>query len=106
MPRITGRLLAALHPNGTVRIMFIAGVGGVNEVPFTAKSLDAAEIVFMTCSLTRERAAALRKELERNKVVCAETSIDDAVAAKFRYARAQSESGHAGGHSKIGASER
>ena len=106
MPRITGRLLAALHPNGTVRIVFIAGVGGGNEVPFTAKSLDAAEIVFMTCSLTRERAAALRTELERNKVVSVETSVDDAVAAKFRYAREQSESGCAGGRGKIGSWER
>jgi hypothetical protein len=97
MPRITGRLLADLHPNGTVRVMFISGVGGGNEVPFTAKSLDAAEIVFMTCGLTQERAAAMRTELERNKVVCAETSVDDAVAAEFRYASARSESGRAGG---------
>jgi hypothetical protein len=96
MPRITGRLLAELHPNGMVRVIFITGVGGGNEVPFMAKSLDAAEIVFMTCALTQERAAALRTELERNKVVSVETSVDDAVAAKFRYARAQSESGRTG----------
>ena len=31
-------------------------------------------------------AAALRAELDKNKVVSGETSIDDAVKAKFRYA--------------------
>jgi hypothetical protein len=67
--------------------VFIASVGGGNETPFTAKDLDAAEVVFQTCGLTPERAAALRAELERNKVVSVETSMDDAVAAKFRYAR-------------------
>jgi hypothetical protein len=39
----------------------------------------------MTCGLTPERAAALRSELERNKVVSVDVSIDDAVAAKSRY---------------------
>jgi len=34
-----------------------------------------------------ERAAALRAELERNKVASVETSIDVAIAAKFRYVR-------------------
>jgi hypothetical protein len=46
---------------------------------------DSAEIVFKTCGLTPERAAALRAELDRNKVVSVETSIDGAVAEKFRY---------------------
>ena len=53
----------------------------------TAKNLDAAEIVFTTCGLTPERAVVLRAELERNEVVSVQTSIDDAVAAKFRYAK-------------------
>jgi len=35
---------------------------------------------------TPERAAALRAELERNKVSSVPTNIDDAVAAKFRQA--------------------
>jgi hypothetical protein len=87
MPKISGSLLADLHPNGTVRIVFIASVGVGNETPFTAKNLDTAETVFMTCGLTPERAAALRAELDRNKVVSVETSMDDAVATKFRYAR-------------------
>ncbi len=85
MAKIPGTLLADLHPNGTVRIVFIARVGGGNETPLTASNLDAAEIAFMTCGLTPERAAALRSELERNKVVRVDVSIDDAVAAKFRY---------------------
>jgi hypothetical protein len=34
-----------------------------------------------------ERAAALRAELARIKVASVQTNIDDAVAAKFRYAR-------------------
>ena len=33
MPEIAGKLLADLHPNGTVRFVFIAHVGGVNECP-------------------------------------------------------------------------
>jgi len=52
MAHIAGRLLADLHPNGTVRIVFIASDGGGTETPFTAENLEAAEIVFMTCGLT------------------------------------------------------
>ena len=37
--------------------------------------------------LTPERAAAPRAELDRNKTISVETSIDAAVAAKFRYAK-------------------
>jgi hypothetical protein len=37
--------------------------------------------------LTPERASALRAELDRNKVVSVETSVDAAIAAMFRYAR-------------------
>ena len=86
MAHIAGRLLADLHPNGTVRMVFIASVGGGNECPITAKNLDTAESDFVkTCGLTPERAAALRSELERNKVASAETNIDEAIAAKFRY---------------------
>jgi hypothetical protein len=85
---ITGRLLADLHPNGTVRLVFIAHTGGGNEAPLTAMNLDAAEIDFvMKCGLTPERASALRTELHRNKVVSVETSIDAAIAARFRFVR-------------------
>ena len=61
---------------------------GGSEARLTAKNLDAAEIDFVrNCGLTPERASALRTELDRNKLVSVETSIDPAVAAKFRYAR-------------------
>jgi hypothetical protein len=86
MTKIPGRLLADLHPNGTVRIAFIAGDGG-SETPFTAKNLDAAEVIFMTCGLTPTRAAEIRAELEHNKVASVQTSRDDAVVEKFRRAR-------------------
>jgi hypothetical protein len=59
MPDIAGTLLADLHPNGTVRMVFIAHVGGGNECPMTANNLDAAEMDFVkTCGLTPERASA------------------------------------------------
>ena len=99
MPEITGNLNVDLHPAGTVRTVFIAHTGGGYECPITAKNLDAAEIDFVrTCGLTPERAAALRTELERNKVSSVETSIDAAVAGRFRYARPWPEAaGRAGG---------
>ena len=86
MPEITGRLLADLHPKGTVRMVFIAHTGGENEAPITAKNFDTAELDFVsTCGLTPERASTLRTELDRNKVVSVVTSIDAAVAGKFRH---------------------
>jgi hypothetical protein len=64
--------------------VFLADTGGGNESPVTAKDLDAAEVLFMTCGLTQERAAALRKEVQRNKVASMDTSVDEEIAAKFR----------------------
>jgi hypothetical protein len=88
MPEITGKLLADLHPNGTVRMAFIAHTGGGKEAPLIVKSLDTAEMDFVrVCGLTPERAAALRAELDRNKTVSVETTIDAGVAAIFRYAK-------------------
>lgn len=61
MPEITGRLLADLHPNGTVRMVFIAHSGGGNEAPLTVKNLDTAEMDFVRMrGVTLERAFALR----------------------------------------------
>ncbi len=88
MSEIKGNLIVDLHPAGAVRMVFIAHTGGGYECPVTAKNLDAAEIEFVKmCGLTPERASALRIELERNKGFSVETSIDAAVATKFRYAR-------------------
>jgi hypothetical protein len=85
VPKIAGKLIAELHPNGTVRIVFFAHTGGGNEAPLPVKDLDTAEMDFVrACGLSPERAAALRAELDRNKVVRVETSIDAVVAAKFR----------------------
>ena len=67
MAEVSGRLITDLHPNGTVRIVFIASVGGGNGTPFTAKNLDAAEVIFMTCGLMPIRAAEIRAELEGNR---------------------------------------
>ena len=88
MPEIRGTLLADMHPNGTVRFVLLAHTGGGNEAPLTVKNLDTPEMDFIRiCGLTPERASALRTELDRNKVVSVETSIDPALATKFRYAR-------------------
>ena len=54
-------------------------------MPMTAKDLDSAEIVFMTAGLTAKRSAALKAELKRNKTVIVETTVDEAIAARFRY---------------------
>jgi hypothetical protein len=87
MAKIPGNLMVDLHPNGTVRLVFLADIGGGNESPVTAKDLDAAEVLFMTCGISAELAAALRNEVERNKVASVETSLDEEIAAKFRYTK-------------------
>jgi hypothetical protein len=86
MAHLPGRLLAELRPTGMVRMIFISQAGSANDPPLIIKDLDAAEVVFMTCGLTKERAVALRAELERDKAVTAEAMIDDTVAAQFRRA--------------------
>jgi hypothetical protein len=87
MALIPGRLIVDLFPDGTVRLVFITGIGGGNEAPVIAKDLDAAEVLFITCGLTPERAAALRDEVQRNKVASVDTSVDEEIAAKFRCKR-------------------
>jgi hypothetical protein len=87
MAKIPGKLMVDLFPDGTVRLVFLADIGGGNESPVTAKDLDAAEVLFMTCGVSAELAAALRNEVERNKVASVETSLDEEIAAKFRYTK-------------------
>ena len=87
MTKIPGGLIVDMFPDGTVRLVFLADIGGGNESPVTAKDLDAAEVLFMTCGLSPELAAALRNEVERNKVASVDTSVDEEIAAKFRYTR-------------------
>ena len=43
MAEVVGKLITDLHPNGTVRIVFLQHVGGGYERPHSAKSLDIAE---------------------------------------------------------------
>jgi hypothetical protein len=87
MAKIPGSLMVDMFPDGTVRLVFLASIGGGNESPITAKDLDAAEVLFMTCGLTAERAAALRGTVKRNKVASVDTSVDEEIAAKFRYTK-------------------
>lgn len=86
MAQIPGSLIVDLHPNGTVRMVFLPRVGDRNASPLIAKNLDEAELDFInTCGLTIERAAALRAEVTRNGVATVETSIDEGMVAKFRF---------------------
>lgn len=80
--------MADLHPaNGTVRVAFISTFGGGNVSPIHALDLDAAEIIFQTCGLSADRAAAFRAKVQRNKVASIEASVDEEVAAKFLYTK-------------------
>lgn len=47
MPEITGKLLSDSHPDGRVRIVFIAGDGPGKEPALTIKNLDIAELEFV-----------------------------------------------------------
>ncbi len=87
MAKIPGRLIVDLFPDGMVRIVFLASIGGGNEIPLTAEDLDAAEDIFTMCGLMPGEAAVLRRTLKRNNVAIVDTSVDEEVAAKFRYTR-------------------
>ena len=84
MSEISGRLITDLHPNGSVRMVFIPQTGGGYKRPLVASSLDAAEKVLIdTLGLTPEKAAALWAELSRNKIADITVSIDAKVAEVF-----------------------
>jgi hypothetical protein len=86
MPKLRGTLMADLHPeNRTVRIVFISTFAAGNVAPVNAIDLDAAEIIFQTCGLSEEQAAAFRGKVQRNKVASIEVTVDEEVAAKFQY---------------------
>ena len=85
MAQVSGRLITDLHPNGTVRMVFLPHIGGGYERPHTAKNLGMAEREFInTLGLTPENAASLRAQLERDKMAHAVISTDAEVAATFR----------------------
>jgi hypothetical protein len=54
-----------------------------DDAPITAKAFDGTEVVFMMCGLPPERAAALRADVEHNKIASVETRIDELVARSF-----------------------
>jgi hypothetical protein len=85
MANIPGRLIVDLLPDGIVRIVFLSSNGDKDATPITITDLDAAEILFMNCGLSAERAAALRAEMSRNKVAGEDISVDEEVAARFRH---------------------
>ncbi len=85
MAKIPGKLMVDMFPDGTVRLVFLPTVDQRNASPVTVEDVYAAEVLFMTCGLSQDRAAALRAEVKRNKVASVETSVDAEVAAKFRY---------------------
>ena len=87
MAKIPGRLIVDLFPDGMVRIVFLPSSGVGNEIPLTAKDLDAAEAIFMMCGLTPAEATALRGTVMRNKVASMDVSVDEEAAAKFQYKR-------------------
>jgi hypothetical protein len=84
MAKIKGMLLSDLRPNGTVRISFIIDGGSGSEPALRVKDLDTAEADFVrTFGLPPNLASALRGGLERNKVFCLETNLNEEVAAMF-----------------------
>jgi len=84
MADISGKLMADLLPNGTVRIVFVPTLGGGNEAPLTVKNLTTAEKEFVsTFGVTPVGAAWIRAEVERKKFFCIYLSLDEAVAAMF-----------------------
>jgi hypothetical protein len=85
MTEITGRLISDMHPNGTVRLVFLQCSGGGCERPLIAQNLDMAEKEFInTLGLTPDEAAVLRAQLEQDKMADAVIRTDAEVAATFR----------------------
>jgi len=84
MAEVMGRLITDLHPSGTVRMVFLQHNGGGFERPQTVKNLDMAEKEFInTLGLSSEKAAALRAQLERDKMADAVITVDAGVATTF-----------------------
>jgi len=85
MAAITGKLISDLQPNGIVRMVFSVGGGSGTEPALTVKNLDTTELEFVrTLGLTPERVGRMHAQLERNRIFCAEVSLEDEVAAMFR----------------------
>jgi hypothetical protein len=85
MAKIPGKLMVDMFPDGTVRLVFLPSSGDRITSPVTVEDLDAAEILFLTCGLRPDRAAMLRAEVKQNQVARVDVSVDEEIAAKFRY---------------------
>jgi hypothetical protein len=82
--KIPGRLIVDLLPDGKVRLVFLPSSGDEDATPVDAKDLNAAEFLFLNCGLSVKTAAALRAEINRNKVAGLDTSVSEDIAAWFR----------------------
>jgi len=80
---ITGRFIADLNPNGTVRVVFLASQGGGNERPVVFENLDAA-VNFMKSFMPLEKAVTLRQQIQRDKTADAVVEMEEKLAATFR----------------------
>jgi hypothetical protein len=72
-------------PDGYVSIVFLSSNGDKDASPIKAIDIDAAEFLFLNCGMSVERAAALRAEVSRNKIATVDLSVDEEVAARFRF---------------------
>jgi hypothetical protein len=85
MAKFPGKLIVDLTVDGTVRLVFLPSSGDRNATPVTVEDLYAAEMLFLACGLMPDRAAMLRAELKQNRVASVDVSVDEEIAAKFRY---------------------
>jgi ABC-type thiamine transport system substrate-binding protein len=83
MAAITGRFIADLNPNGTVRAVLLASQGGGNESPVVFETLDAA-MEFLKSFMPLEKAVTFLQQLDRDKRADAVVGMDEKLAATFR----------------------
>jgi len=83
MLNVTGRFIADLNPNGSVRMVFIPTTGGGNERPVVFDTVDDA-VNFVKTFLTLEKVAAMRQELQRDKRADTVVEMGENLAGTFR----------------------
>jgi len=85
MAKIHGRLIMDVQANGRVRTVFLDRLGRTDESPFILKNVNAAEVLLRTWGLMQDQVASLRSEVTRNKIAAVDVSLDEEIAAMFRY---------------------
>jgi hypothetical protein len=85
MGKIPGRLIVDLLPDGKMHLVFPASSADKNASSIKAKDIDAAGSLFLNCGLSVECTSALISELNRNKVASVGISVNEEIAARFRY---------------------